>query len=75
MSYTCLLSMVIFSYRKKLNYKNWIFHSAVIRRSELCKRDGIMRTRLATSINGYSLRLILLFDYSYSGGVDLILSY
>ena len=33
-----------------------------------------MKTRLETNINGYPLRLGLLFDYAYSDGTDLILS-
>ena len=46
----------------KFNFKDWIFHSAVIYGPELCKRDGIMKTRLATDIDGYPLRLALLFE-------------
>ena len=47
---------------RNLSFKNWIFHSAVIYGPELCKRDGIMKTRLATNIDGYHLRLALLFE-------------
>ena len=47
---------------KKFNFKDWIFHSAVICGPELCKQDGIMKTRQATNIDGYHLRLALLFD-------------
>ena len=50
-----------FSYRNS-TLKDWIFHFAVICRPELCKRDGIMKTRLATNTNGYPLRLALLFE-------------
>ena len=46
----------------KFNFKNGIFHSAVIFGPELSKRDGIMKTRLATNIDGYPLRLTLLFE-------------
>ena len=31
-----------------------------------------MKTRLATNIDGYPLRLALLFEYVYSDGADLI---
>ena len=44
---------------QKFNFKDWIFRSAVICGTELCKRDGIMKTRLATNIDGYPLRLAL----------------
>ena len=47
---------------KKFNFRDWIFDSAVICRPELCKRDGVMKTRLATNIDGYFLRLALLFE-------------
>ena len=43
------------------NLKDWIFHSAIICDPELCTRDGIMKTRLTTNIDGYRLRLVLLF--------------
>ena len=33
-----------------------------------------MKTRLATNIYGYPLRLALLFEQAYSDGVNLILS-
>ena len=33
---------------KKFNLKDWIFHSVVICGPELCKRDGMMKTRLET---------------------------
>ena len=46
----------------KFNFKDWILHSVVICGPELCKRDGIMKTRQATNIDGYSLRLALLFE-------------
>ena len=58
----------------KFNFKDWIFHSAVIYGPELCKRDGIMKTRLATDIDGYPLRLALLFELAYSDSAVLILS-
>ena len=44
--------------QEKFNFKDWMFHSAVICGSELCKRDGIMKTRMATIIDGYPLRLV-----------------
>ena len=47
---------------QKFNFKGWIFYSALICRLDLCKRDGIMKTRLATNIDGYPLRLALLFE-------------
>ena len=56
-----------FSHRN-FTFKDWIFQSAVITGSELCKRDGRMKTRLETIIDGYPLRLALLF----SDGADLI---
>ena len=40
--------MIIFL---KFNFKDWIFHSKVICGAELCYRDGIMKTRLATIIH------------------------
>ena len=49
-------------FRQKINFKNWILHSAVICGPELCKRDGIMKTSLATNIDGYPLRLALMFE-------------
>ena len=61
-------------YLEKFNFKDWIFNSRVICRTESCKRYGIMKTRLATNIDGYPLRLALLFEYAYSDGADLILS-
>ena len=45
---------------QKFNFKDRILHSAVICGPELCKRDGITKTKLATNINGYPLRLALL---------------
>ena len=50
-----------------------MFHSAVICGPESCKRDEIMKTRLATNIDGYALRMALLFEYTYSDCADLIL--
>ena len=44
------------------NFKDWIFHSAVICGPELCKRDGIMKTSLATNIDSYLIRLALFFE-------------
>ena len=44
----------------KFNFKDWIFHSAIICGPELCKRDGMMKTMLATNIDGYPLRSVLL---------------
>ena len=35
----------------------------------------MIKTRLATNIDGYSLRLILIFEYAYCDSADLILSY
>ena len=55
-----------------LTLKGWIFHSVVICRPGLCKRDGIMKMRLATMIDHYPL--ILLLEKAYSSGADLILS-
>ena len=59
---------------QKFDFKDWIFHSALICRPELCRRDGIMKTRLETNIYSYPLRLVLLFKLAYSYGADLILS-
>ena len=39
------------------------------------KRERKMKTTLATNIDGYLLRLILVFELAYSDGADLILSY
>ena len=58
----------------KFDFRDWIFHSVVISGPELCKPNGIIKTRLATNIDGYSLRLALLFEYAYFDGADLILS-
>ena len=41
---------------------------------ELCRRDGIKKTRLETNIYGCLLRLVLLLKLAYSDGTDLILS-
>ena len=41
---------------QKFNFKDCIFHSVLICILELCKRDGVMKTRLATNIDGYPLR-------------------
>ena len=49
---------------KKFNFKDWISHSAIICGPELCKRNGVMKMRLATNIDGYPLRLALLFAYA-----------
>ena len=57
---------------QKFDFKEWIFHSVVICGPELCKRDGIMKTKLATDIDGYPLSLALLFKKAYFD--DLILS-
>ena len=46
----------------KFDFKDLIFHSAVICEPELCKRDGMMETRLATNVDGYPLSLVLLFE-------------
>ena len=46
----------------KFNVKDWIFHSAVIYRPKLCKRDKIMKKRLATNIDGYPLRRSFLLE-------------
>ena len=46
---------------KKFSFKDWIVHSAVIYGPQLCKRDGIMKTRLATNVDGYLLTSALLF--------------
>ena len=37
-------------------------HSAVICEIELYKRNGIMKTRLATNVDVYPLRLVLFFE-------------
>ena len=58
-----------------LALKDWIFHSAVICGPELCKRDGIMKTRMASNIDCYPLTLVLLFEQACFDGVDLILNY
>ena len=42
----------------KFNFKDWIFHSAVICQQELCKRGGMMKTRLATDIDGYPFKVV-----------------
>ena len=34
----------------------------------------MMKTRLETNIDGYRLRLVLLFEIAYSDAADLILS-
>ena len=34
----------------------------------------MMKTRLETNIDGYRLRLVLLFELAYSDAADLILS-
>ena len=44
------------------NFEDWIFHSVVICRPGLCKREGIMKTRMTTIIDGYPLRLALLLE-------------
>ena len=46
----------------KFSFKDRIFHSAVICGPELCKRDQLMKTRLATNIDGYHLTLALSFE-------------
>ena len=56
----------------KSNCKIWKSLSAVICRPELYKRDRIIKTRLATNVEGYFLRLVLLFEQVYSDGTDLI---
>ena len=56
----------------KLKFKDWISRSAVICRPELYKQKGIMETRLEIKIDGYYLRLVLLFEWAYSDGFDLI---
>ena len=55
---------------QKFNFKDWIFQSAVICGPKLCKRDGIIKTRLATNIDGYPLRLALLLKEAYFDGAD-----
>ena len=40
----------------EFKFKDRIFHSAVICGPELCKRDAMMKTRLATNIDGYPMR-------------------
>ena len=49
------------SFLWKFNSEGWILHSAVISEPELCKRDGLRKTRLVTNIDGYSLRLVFLY--------------
>ena len=45
---------------QKFNFQDWIFHwILVICGPELCKQDGIMKTRLATNSDGYPLRALL----------------
>ena len=46
----------------EIKFKDWIFDSAVIGGPELCNRDGIMKTRMVANIDGYLLRLALLFE-------------
>ena len=58
----------------KSNFKDLIFHSVLICGPELCRRDGMIKTRLETNIYSYPLRLVLLFKLAYSDGADLILS-
>ena len=53
------------------NFQDWIFQSVVICRPGLCKRDGIMKMKLATIIDRYPLRLALLSEKPYSNGADL----
>ena len=59
---------------QKCNFKDWIFHSTLFCGQELCRREGMMKTRLDTITYGYPLRLVLLFKLAYSDGADLILS-
>ena len=40
---------------------DWLFHSVLIFGPELFQQDRMMKTRLATNIDGYPLRLVLLF--------------
>ena len=47
---------------QKFKLKDWIFHSAVNCGPELCKGEGTIKTRLASNIDGYPLRLALLFE-------------
>ena len=47
---------------QKLNFKDWILHSVVICGPELYKPDGMMKTRLATNVDGYPLRLVSLLE-------------
>ena len=49
-----------------------MFHSALICGPELCKRDGMMKTRLKTNIDGYGLRLVLLFELAYSFEIGIV---
>ena len=65
----------ILDFSSPLALKDCIFHSAVICGPELCKRDPIMKTRLASNIDCYPLTLVLLFEQACFDGADLILSY
>ena len=46
----------------KFHFKDWIFHSVVICGPELSKQDEIIKRSLATNIDGYPFRLVLLFE-------------
>ena len=59
-----------FLFLKKFNFEDWIFHSAPICGPELCRPDGMMKTRLETNIDGYRLRLVLLFELAYPDATD-----
>ena len=56
----------------KVNFKDWIFHFAIICGPEFWIRDAMMKTRLATNIDGHPLRFTLLFKFAYSDGINLI---
>ena len=55
-----------------LTLKDWIFHSVVICRPGLSKKNGIMKMRLSTIIDRFPLRLAMLEEKAYSDGADLI---
>ena len=61
-------------FQQKFNFQDWIFHSALIFGPELCRQDGMMKTRLETNIYGCLLRLVSLFKLAYSDSADYISS-
>ena len=57
MAISSLYGMNFFPY--EFNLKDCTVYSAVICRPKLCKRDGLVKTRLATNTDDYLLRLVL----------------